>query len=111
MYSQAILSAGGNTRVDVRSDTLQYLVREHLIGENDDVTFSKAMSHGVVDSEHQLVLRWNSQHGAVYVDGHHTHFPIELGDEIIISSRAAPIRIFQTKNSSEHETTRASPTL
>ena len=80
--------------VDVNSRDLQYLVREHLVGENDDVAFVRDKSHGFVDEEHHLKVRWNSQHGRVYIDGHHTAFDLELGDQVLVSSHAAPLRIF-----------------
>ena len=70
------------------------MVREHLVGENDDVAFVREKSHGFVDQNHHLQLRWNSQHGKVYVDGHHTTHDLELGDQIFISSHATPLRIF-----------------
>ena len=87
-------SAGGDMGVDVNSRDLQYLVREHLVGENDDVAFVRDKSHGFVDEEHHLKVRWNSQHGRVYIDGHHTAFDLELGDQVLVSSHAAPLRIF-----------------
>lgn len=87
-------SAGGDAAVDAKSPDLQFLVREHLIGENDDVAFVRAKSHGFIDTSHHLKLRWNSQYGAVYIDGHHTRFDLELGDQIFVSSHASPLRIF-----------------
>ena len=76
--------------VDVNSRDLQYLVREHLVGENDDVAFVRDKSHGFVDEEHHLKVRWNSQHGRVYIDGHHTAFDLELGDQVLVSSTRRP---------------------
>ena len=90
-------SAGGDMGVDVNSRDLQYLVREHLVGENDDVAFVRDKSHGFVDEEHHLKVRWNSQHGRVYIDGHHTAFDLELGDQVLVSSHAAPLRIFSQR--------------
>jgi len=90
----AISSAGGNADVDFLSPDLQYLVREHLIGETDDISFVKSKSHGIVDRSHHLLLRWNSQHGSVWIDGQHTQFKLELGDEIFISAHAMPLRLF-----------------
>jgi len=69
-------------------------VREHLIGEADDVAYVRGKSHGFVTNEHHLKLRWNSQHGAVYIDGHHTTLDLELGDEVLISSHATPLKLF-----------------
>jgi len=90
----AMASAGGSLGVDGNSPDLQYMVREHLVGENDDVAFVREKSHGFVDVNHHLKLRWNSQHGTVYIDGHHTTFDLELGDQVLISSHATPLRIF-----------------
>ena len=87
-------SAGGDMGVDVNSRDLQYLVREHLVGENDDVAFVRDKSHGFVDAEHHLKLRWGSQQGRVYIDGHHESFDLELGDQVLVSSHATPLRIF-----------------
>lgn len=90
----AMASAGGHPVSDKGSDSLQYMVRELLVGETDDADYIKSLAHGNVDRDHYLHLRWNSQHGNVWIDGQHTTFNLELGDEIQISARAPPLRIF-----------------
>lgn len=90
----AMASAGGSPVPDKGSDCLQYMVRELLLGETDDAEYAKSLSHGNVDIDQYLQLRWNSQHGNVWIDGQHTSFKLELGDEIQISAHAPPLRIF-----------------
>jgi len=92
--SGAMASAGGSLDMDPLGPEIQYMVREHLIGEADDVAYVREKSHGFVNNEHHLKLRWNSQHGAVYIDGHHTTLDLELGDEVLISSHATPLKLF-----------------
>lgn len=41
-----------------------------------------------------LYLRWNSQFGAVFVDGSHMQHNLELGDEIKIDGNAPILRLF-----------------
>jgi len=90
----AMRSAGGNADVPAHSQDLQYMVREHLVGENEEWEVVRAMSHGVVDPDHHLQIRWNSQHGCVWIDGSHTKHDLELGDEVLLSSHAIPLRLF-----------------
>mmetsp|Transcript_23205 Transcript_23205/g.30031 ORF Transcript_23205/g.30031 Transcript_23205/m.30031 type:complete len:372 (+) Transcript_23205:49-1164(+) len=92
----AMASAGGDATILKSSKNMQYMVREHLLGENDDPISSKSLSRGIVDFRHYLQLRWNSQYGAVWVDGPHTRFDIELGDEILVSTHAIPLRLFSS---------------
>ena len=87
-------SAGGAQDVDIRSADLQYMVREHLVGENDDIAFVRSKSHGFIDKAHHLKIRWNSQDGGVFIDGHHNRFDTELGDTILVSSHACPLKLF-----------------
>lgn len=80
--SAAMASAGGKPQVDKSSSQIQYMVRELLIGETDDADYARELSHGVFDNDYFLQIRWNSQHGSVWIDGQHTKFDIELGDEV-----------------------------
>ena len=91
----AVASAGGITDIPKDSPDFQFLVREHLVGENDDRDYVSHLSKGLVNGhQHFLELRWNSQHGNVFIDGAHNKYDIELGDKVLISSHATPLRIF-----------------
>ena len=55
--------------MDANSPLLQYMVREQILEEvNESI---KLADGGMIDQEDMLLLRWNSQHGALYVDGAH----------------------------------------
>ena len=55
--------------MDSNSPLLQYMVREQILEEvNESI---KLADGGMIDQEDMLLLRWNSQHGALYVDGAH----------------------------------------
>mmetsp|Transcript_28993 Transcript_28993/g.88604 ORF Transcript_28993/g.88604 Transcript_28993/m.88604 type:complete len:364 (-) Transcript_28993:302-1393(-) len=91
----AIASAGGLEDVPKDSADFQYVVREHLLGEQHDQALLTSLSRGRVPADHLLQIRWNSQHGTVFVDGAHTAYDIELGDNVLVSSHGcAPLRIF-----------------
>ncbi|KAJ8604900.1 hypothetical protein CTAYLR_004321 [Chrysophaeum taylorii] len=96
----AMASAGGTADVPATSPDLQYMVREQIIAGNENANFVRSLSHGVVDQHHHLQIRWNSQHGCVWIDGPHTSFDLELGDEILITSHAIPLRLFSRPRSS-----------
>mmetsp|Transcript_23023 Transcript_23023/g.43275 ORF Transcript_23023/g.43275 Transcript_23023/m.43275 type:complete len:347 (-) Transcript_23023:40-1080(-) len=91
--SSAAMSAAGGTRMKWDSPQLQYLIREHLIekGESQDIIDRSA---GMLNPRSKLHLRWNSLEGRIYLDGSHLFHELELGDEIIISGGAPPLRLF-----------------
>jgi len=91
----AIASAGGLEDIAKDSADFQYVVREHLLGEQHDQDYLTSLARGRVPADHLLQVRWNSQHGTVFVDGAHNRFDIELGDNVLVSSHAcAPLRLF-----------------
>lgn len=92
----AIYAAGGHV-MNLRSQSLQYMVREHLIEENH--TYQHKAGHGEIRNNEMLNLRWNSQHGAVFVDGSHMKHPLELGDLVEIDSHAPVLKIFEQPGS------------
>jgi NAD+ kinase len=87
----AVLAAGGDM-MDKLSPDLQYMIREHLVEENDGM--QKKMSHGFINPSNSLHLRWNSQEGCAYVDGSHMRHELELGDELRIDSNAPKLNLF-----------------
>jgi NAD+ kinase len=87
----AIYAAGGDI-MDLRSTSLQYMVREHLLEEGN--LYQKAAGHGLIRSDEQLIMRWNSQFGYVFVDGSHNTYKLELGDEIKIDGHAPFLKVF-----------------
>eukprot|EP01032_Pedospumella_encystans_P013176 gene13176-15187_t len=90
--SAAIFNAGG-FKMDIRSRNLQYMVREHMI-EEGMTHHLKSAGHSIIRPDEMLKLRWNSQNGAVYVDGQHFKHNLELGDEIRVDSHAPYLKIF-----------------
>jgi NAD+ kinase len=87
----ALYSAGGDV-MDLRSTNLQYMVREHLVEQGS--TYQKKGGQGLIRPNEMAVLRWNSQHGAIFVDGHHLKHDLQLGDEIKIDGHAPFLKVF-----------------
>lgn len=54
----------------------------------------KKKGHSTIRPGESMHLRWNSQHGCVFVDGSHMKHDLELGDEIKIDSKAPFLKIF-----------------
>ena len=91
--SSAAMAAAGGTIMDLNSMKLQYLVREHMLESNSGLEIKEAGQGMLCDSEN-LHLRWNSQHGMIYIDGAHMTHPLTLGDEIQINNNAPPLQLF-----------------
>ncbi len=79
--STAAIHAAGGDYMDLRSTSIQYMVREHLVEEGS--TFQKSGGRGLIRSDEMMALRWNSQHGSVFVDG--SHFSVSLLLDTILS--------------------------
>jgi NAD+ kinase len=90
--STAAIHAAGGHVMSLRSENLQYMVREHLIEGNN--THHHKAGYGEIRINEMLHLRWNSQYGSVFVDGSHMKHDLELGDEIKIDGRAPHLRIY-----------------
>jgi len=91
--STAAMHAAGGKIMNTNSPQLQYLIREHLI-EKHTRSLVEDRGHAMLNSGSQLHLRWNSNHGRVYVDGAHLSHELRLGDEIIINNRAPKLKLF-----------------
>jgi NAD+ kinase len=97
--STAAMRAAGGMPMDPNSEDLQYLIREHmierLVGPNDDEENDfETMNNGIVGPNEKLHIRWNSQRGRIFIDGSHLSHDLELGDEILIDSKAPPLKMF-----------------
>lgn len=90
--STAAMHAAGGHIMDIHSRNLQYMVREHLV-ENNNFHQKKA-GHSIIRPDEFLKLRWNSQVGCVFVDGSHFRHDLDLGDEIRIDGHAPFLKIF-----------------
>jgi hypothetical protein len=75
--------------MDPLSPDLQWKIREQL-----SPSVEVAPAHGYVKAGDALQIRWNTQHGIAYVDGHYVTHSFELGDGIIISSTAPPLMLY-----------------
>eukprot|EP00815_Leptocylindrus_aporus_P008008 CAMPEP_0116053424 /NCGR_PEP_ID=MMETSP0322-20121206/2174_1 /TAXON_ID=163516 /ORGANISM="Leptocylindrus danicus var. apora, Strain B651" /LENGTH=401 /DNA_ID=CAMNT_0003536575 /DNA_START=6 /DNA_END=1211 /DNA_ORIENTATION=+ len=91
--SSAAMAAAGGIIMDLNSTDLQFLVREHMLESNSGVECKEA-GHGMLSDGDQLHLRWNSQHGMIYIDGAHMTHELTLGDEIQINNKAPPLQLF-----------------
>lgn len=95
--STAAMHAAGGFEMDLKSEDLQYMVREHLTDDNcvNDKVDQKKLGHGRVSPDQMMNIRWNSQYGCVYADGSHLKHDLNLGDEVKIDGHAPYLQIFQ----------------
>lgn len=88
----AICASGGMPMHDMCSTDIQYKIREHIYEKGQPV--NKEKDNAFVHYNEQLHLRWNSQHGTIFIDGSHLTHDLVLGDEILINGRAPPLTLF-----------------
>ena len=105
--------------MDTSSDEIQYLIREHMIENNqtskapsisntDSATISDptmfieedtcTLNNRIVKSNEKLHVRWNSQRGRIFIDGSHLTHDLELGDEILIDNEAPTLKMFSIRH-------------
>ena len=84
--------AAGGTVMDPHSTDIQYMIREHLVEDNNSA--SSFRTHGFINPDCSLHMRWNSQNGCAFVDGSHFKHDLELGDEIRIDGHAPALLMF-----------------
>ena len=89
--STAAMAAAGGMPMSKDSTDLQYLIREHIFEGGEVKT---GVDNGFIQKGDKIHLRWNSQKGKIFIDGSHLTQKLELGDEILISSDAPPLRIY-----------------
>jgi len=91
--STAAMSAAGGQPMDFDSSDLQYMIREHML-ENSNEVIDHSVDNGFTHSGQVMHLRWNSQRGRIFIDGSHLCHDLELGDEIMIDNEAPPLPMF-----------------
>jgi NAD+ kinase len=91
--STAAMKAAGGMPMELASRELQYLIREHMI-ENDESGITRTMDNGLLEEGQKMHLRWNSQKGRIFIDGSHLTHNLELGDEILVDNEAPPLLLF-----------------
>ncbi len=92
--SSAAMAAAGGKPMDVNSEDLQYLIREHMIENAPNKDEMKDQNNDIIKKGEKLHMRWNSQKGRVFIDGSHLFHNIELGDEIMIDAEAPTLALF-----------------
>jgi hypothetical protein len=95
---RAAMAAAGGKVMDVSSNGLQYLIREHMIENAPNKEEVRGLNNGILEEGEQLHLRWNSQKGTIFVDGSHLTHALELGDEVFIDANAPPLALFTQDN-------------
>jgi NAD+ kinase len=88
------MAAAGGKLMDVSSNGLQYLIREHMIENAPNKEEVRGLNNGMLEEGEQLHLRWNSHKGTIFVDGSHLTHALELGDEVLINAKAPPLALF-----------------
>ena len=88
--STAAMAAAGGHIMPFDSEDLQYLIREHMLEEDS----ASEVNNGLIRTGEKLHVRWNSQKGRIFIDGSHLTQNLELGDEIMIDSKAPPLKLF-----------------
>lgn len=91
--STAAMAAAGGEVMDFDSQDLQYLIREHMI-EQQEHELDNSVNNGMILTGEKMHIRWNSQRGRIFIDGSHLTQNLELGDEILIDSKAPPLKLF-----------------
>lgn len=92
--STAAMRNAGGREMNLRSRSLQYLVREHMAEPGQE--HLRAAGHGMIGPADILMARWNSQKGSIFVDGSHMEHHLELGDEIYVTSNAPHLNLFES---------------
>lgn len=91
--STAAMAAAGGKPMNLESSDLQFMIREHMI-ENSNEVIDHSIDNGFINDGEEMHLRWNSQRGRIYIDGSHLTHNLELGDEIMIDNQAPPLPMF-----------------
>jgi len=91
--STAAMAASGGQSMDLSSSDLQFMIREHMM-ENSNEVIGHDVDNGFIDCGEEMHLRWNSQSGRIYIDGSHLTHNLELGDEIMIDNQAPALPMF-----------------
>ena len=94
--SSAAMKAAGGKSMDIHSNDLQYLIREHMMENSNELTEiieSDDVNNAMFENG-KMHLRWNSQKGRIFIDGSHLTHNLELGDEILIDNEAPPLQMF-----------------
>ena len=76
--------------MDIRSQKLQYKVREPL--EPHERTLP--LLHGFVEEGQALALVWGNRMGRVFVDGTHLSADLKLGDAVEFGGNAPPLHLY-----------------
>ncbi|GKY99943.1 hypothetical protein MPSEU_000947900 [Mayamaea pseudoterrestris] len=92
--STAAMAAAGGKPMDLESDDLQYLIREHMIERAVMDHYAFDVNNAMISSGEKLHIRWNSQKGRIFIDGSHLTQNLELGDEIYIDNQGPKLQIF-----------------
>ena len=92
--ASAAMKAAVGKPMDERSSDLQYLIREHMIENSPNKDEIRNLDNGILEKNQHLHLRWNSQKGRIFIDGSHMIHNLELGDEILINSKAPPLALY-----------------
>jgi NAD+ kinase len=85
----ALASAGGKV-MSIRSRGFQFVVREPY--PRNGSVLGKA--RGILRADEELVMYSKMRNGRVYVDGAHSQFPFHLGERLVVSTSAPPLRVF-----------------
>jgi len=85
--------------MDLDSSDMQWRVREHLA--HDRFAENDVEPYGIVSPKDNLYVRWNSQDGYAYIDGHHVKMHLQLGDELEISTKSPPLKLFCSEYDTE----------
>lgn len=91
--SSAAMSAAGGKYMPKDSTGLQYLIREHMTNNCNEV-LKPDINNRIFENDEKMHLRWNSRTGRIFIDGSHLSHNLELGDEILIDNEAPPLKLF-----------------
>lgn len=90
----AAMAAAGGRPMNLDSTDLQYLIREHIIENPEEVDDVSQLNNGMMQEGEKMHIRWNSFKGCIFIDGSHMKHNVVLGDEIVVDNSAPPLQMF-----------------
>ncbi|CAA7036973.1 unnamed protein product [Microthlaspi erraticum] len=87
--STAAMRSAGGFVMPMLSRDLQFMVREPICPGS-----TASQMHSAFKPDQSMDVNWYSDHGAIYIDGCHVRYNVQLGDAIEISSDAPVLKVF-----------------
>ncbi len=87
--STAVIRGAGGKILPVKSKRFQFVVREPYVPYGQKVKLLR----GILGVDEELLIQSKMRKGKLFLDGSHRISPFPVGEKVVISNRAAPLRI------------------